>query len=197
MTLQQPSKTRYRNSRGITLIEVLVSMAIMAMLVTIAFSGLRVGLNGWERGEKALDDMDRRTLVERLIRRQLAVSEPITLTLDDEQILMFRGSSQRLEFISDYSLADGSVDFRKIDYAVQQGRFLYGEKSLFEYEPADVEEPPATVLATFQGIEFSYLGQDEDQMPAWLDEWPLQEAMPSAVRIQIDTDVFIVPMVNR
>ena len=62
-----------RNRRGFTLIEVLVSMAIMAMVVTIAFAGLRVGLNGWERGGRALDEMDRRALVERLIQRQLAV----------------------------------------------------------------------------------------------------------------------------
>ena len=59
---------RCRTDRGFTLVEVMVSLAIMLMVVTVAFSGLRVGLDAWERGSRALDQMERRATLERLMR---------------------------------------------------------------------------------------------------------------------------------
>src|SRR5437016_4651476 len=116
---------RCRTERGFTLIEVMVSMIIMLMVVTIAFSGFRIGLNAWERGGKAIDKLDRRATVERLIQRQLAVAYPLEVKAEKDSFVLFRGAADRMEFVSDYSLADGPVDFRKIDYAINDGRFLY------------------------------------------------------------------------
>jgi hypothetical protein len=114
---------------------------------------------------------------------------------------LFRGSNGRLEFISDYSLADGAGDFRKIDYAVDGGRFLYAEKTLFDYEPAEVEDPPTEVLATFNKVSFHFLGKDQQDQPAWLDEWKLgmgvPPGVPPAIQVQIDGDTFTVRAVNR
>src|SRR4051794_39125626 len=109
------SRMRCRINRGFTLVEVMVSLVIMLIVVTVAFSGLRIGLNAWERGGQAVDKMDKRATIERLIQRQLALAYPLELSADSQSFVMFRGSSSRIEFISDYSLADGPVDFRKID----------------------------------------------------------------------------------
>src|SRR5438105_13930015 len=40
-----------RRVRGFTLVEVLIALAIVGMLLTIAFSGLRVAMAAWTRGE--------------------------------------------------------------------------------------------------------------------------------------------------
>src|SRR5260370_16925602 len=40
-----------RRARGFTLVEVLIALAIVGMLLTIAFSGLRVAMAAWTRGE--------------------------------------------------------------------------------------------------------------------------------------------------
>ena len=47
------------------MIEVMVSLAIMGLIVTVAFAGLRIGLNSWERGAAHIDDLDARAGVER------------------------------------------------------------------------------------------------------------------------------------
>src|ERR1043165_2947897 len=135
MTFRKRLRMRCRTSRGFTLVEVMVSLAIMAMVVTVAFSGFRIGLNAWERGGRAVDAMDKRATIERLIQRQLASAYPLPVTVEKESVVLFRGSTSRIDFVSDYSLADGSVDFRKISYALDQGHFLYGEQSLFGYVP--------------------------------------------------------------
>src|SRR5688572_30440774 len=130
MTSNVQSKRRCRTEPGFTLVEVMVALAIMAIVVTIAFSGLAAGMNSWERGSRAIENFDRRNTVERLLKRQLALANPAPLKAGDAQSVLFRGSGRRLEFISDYSLADGPGDLRKIDYAIDGGRFLYGETPL-------------------------------------------------------------------
>ena len=183
--------------RGFTLIEVMVSLVIMLMVLTVAFSGFRIGLNAWDRGGKAIERLDRRDNVERLIRRQLAMAAPAQVRNGKNFVVMFRGTSDRIEFVSNYSLTDGASDFRKMDYAFNDGRFLYGEKDLFGYIRSDDEGLPTTELATFGSVTFQYLGSGEENKPKWLDEWELGRNPPSAIRVRLDGDTIIVPVVNR
>jgi len=179
---------RFRNSHGFTLIELIVALAIMMMIMTVAFAGFRIGLNAWERGTKAANRLDQRSVVERLIRRQLPLAASQTV---------FQGSAERIEFVSDYSLEDGAGDFRKIDYAADNGRFMYGDKPLMEYDPKKPDEPPQAALAQLKQVSFEFLGADNQQRPAWIKEWKNEDGVPAAVRIRLDDDMFIVPMVNR
>jgi len=177
---------RSRNS-GFTLVELIVAMTVMVMVMTVAFAGFRVGLNAWERGTKAADRLQQRSVVERLIRRQL----PLAMSG-----VVFQGKSDRLEFVADYSLAEGPADFRKIDYAVNDGQFLYADKPILEYVPGETAELPATVLARFNRISFEFLGQVSDK-PAWVPEWKAEDGVPQSMRIKLDDDTFVVHMVNR
>ncbi len=177
---------RFR-SKGFTLIELIVAMAIMAMVMTVAFAGFRVGLNAWERGTKAANRLERRSTVERLIRRQL----PLAMSGE-----LFQGTSDRLEFFSDYSLVDGPGDLRKVDYASDQGRFLYADLPFVEYIPGQPAVRPSTVLAQFNRLSFEFLGE-VDKKPAWITEWKTDDGIPPAMRVRLDDDTFVVQMVNR
>ena len=175
---------RSRNS-GFTLIELIVALTLMVMVTTVAFAGFRIGIDAWERGTKAAERLARRANVERLIRRQL----PLAMSTS-----VFDGTKDRLEFVSDYSLEDGQSDFRKIDYAVKDGQFLYGEKSVLEYVPGETAALPETVLAKFSKVSFEFLGEREGKA-AWVEEW--KDSVPPAIRIRIDDDTLVVHMVNR
>lgn len=195
---------RYRTEKdpgieaGFTLIEVMISLVIMLMVVTVAFAGFRIGLNAWERGGKAIDRLDRRSDVERLIRRQLAVAYPKEVSVDKKTFVLFQGTSRNMEFVADYSLSDGPGDFRKVDYVVQGGSILYGEKEMVGTVSPFVEEVTGTVIGAFGNVTFEYLGADGKGKAVWLNEWPLADAaLPSAVRVRIDGDSIVVPLVNR
>lgn len=175
---------RSRNS-GFTLIELIVALTVMVMVTTVAFAGFRIGLNAWEKGMKAADKLERRNVVERLIRRQL----PLAMSGN-----VFNGTTDRLEFVADYSLTDGSSDYRKIDYAAKDGEFLYGEKPVLEYARGEKAELPTTVLAKFNRITFEFFGEERGKA-AWLKEWT--GTVPPSVRIRLDDDTFVVHMVNR
>jgi general secretion pathway protein J len=197
MISNKQSTRHYRTDTGFTLVEVMVALAIMAIIVTVAFSGLTIGMNSWERGSRAIDDLDRRATIERLLKRQLALALPMEFNFGEQKAVLFRGSSNRLEFVSDYSLADGPAAFRKIDYEIQEGRFLYGEKALFDYTPTENEDPPTQVVAEFRQCFFRFMGRDEQNAAVWLDEWKIGMGVPIAVFARIDNNEFVVRMANR
>src|SRR5437879_3567364 len=89
---------------GFTLLEVVVSLTIMAALAVVAFGGLSVGIDSWRRGTRGIDKLDRRATVERVLRRQLAVAYPMVFQVQNQSPVLFAGSSNAIEFIADYSL---------------------------------------------------------------------------------------------
>jgi prepilin-type N-terminal cleavage/methylation domain-containing protein len=195
MISNAPSKQSLRIKKGFTLIEVMVSIAIMALIVSVAFAGLRIGLNSWERGSRRVDELAARATLERLLNRQLALANAMPMTND--QKALFRGTSSRVEFISDYSAEDGSGDFRKIDYAVKDGHFFYGERQLYGYVPSENEELPTHRLGDFSSVRFRYLFVDDNGAFKWFDEWKLGMGLPTAVETNLNGDSFVTRLVNR
>ena len=174
---------------GFTLVEVMVSLAIVGLIMTLMSSGLSVGLESWERGTDAIRELDQRASVERLLRRQLTLASP------DGPV--FAGDAARLEFVAPYSLVDGPTAARKIDYRIQDGRFEYGETFLFDYQPDLFASAELQPLATFAAVEFRYLGANRGGEPEWLTEWERGGELPRAVQVRVDEDYLVVPLLYR
>src|SRR2546423_8471650 len=105
MTWALGFKRPTRGSDGFTLLEVLVSLTIMALITSVAFAGLSIGIDSWHRGSRKIDELDRRFALERVIQRQIATANQI-----------FRGDRDQLEFSTTYSLANVSGDPEWVTY---------------------------------------------------------------------------------
>src|SRR5262245_31727193 len=134
--------TKCSRASGFTLIEVIISLTVMAAITAIAFTGLSIGLDSWDRGTKHIERLDEQSMVERLLERQLELAYPTLrrVKIEDKPFVLFRGSRDRIDFVSNYSLADGPCDFRKIGYRFDGHAFRYEEKSLFGYVPYQDEQ---------------------------------------------------------
>jgi general secretion pathway protein J len=186
----------YRINAGFTLVEAMVALTIMSVVISVAFSGLRIGLDSWQRGSQRIDELDRRDTLERLLKQQIGSAYPWSFEIDGQKVTLFRGSAQKLEFVSEYSLADGASNFRKIDYAMNSGRLLYGEKPLYGYSPSESEERPTKEVGRFHQLSFSFWNRNRDGEPVWLTEWTEKMGLPDAVRVNADDDVFTIVLVN-
>src|SRR5438132_9250405 len=112
-------KRRSRVNRGFTLLEVLVSLTIMALITSVAFAGLSIGIDSWHRGSRKIDELDRRFALERVLQRQIAQTDHV-----------IRGDRDQLEFSTTYSLANGSGDPVWVKYVLEGNDLLYSETPL-------------------------------------------------------------------
>lgn len=174
------------NSSGFTLIEVLVALTIMALITGVAFTGLSIGIDSWRRGSQKIQELDRRLSVERLIQRQVSQA--------DEQL--FRGDPHGLEFISTYSLTNGSGDPVWVKYSFDSTKLLYREKPAAEYVP-DSSNSLEQTLGQFSRIEFRYLATDALGDGVWQGQWREDDGLPVVVQVRIDEDIVTIPLVNQ
>ena len=186
-----------KTEAGFTLIEVMVSLAIVGLIMTMMFSGLSIGIDTWDRRSGKIAEIQSRARVERLLRRQLSLALPMEFDREEGAFVLFSGDRSKLEFVSPYSLIDGPAEARKIEYFVDGGRFIYDEHFMFDYDPDRIVDREGRQLGSFETVEFRYLGADRDGGPRWMEEWVLGSGLPGAVQIRVDDDYVVVPLVYR
>ena len=180
-----PLKSPTHVNRGFTLLEVLVSMTIMALITGVAFAGFAIAINSWERGSKKIDELDRRFAVERLLQRQISLAYPG----------VFRGAERRLEFISSYSLANGPGYPVRVKYESDGNDFVYSEIPVEEYVPGHETDAVQQKFVGLAPSSLHYLQAIPNGLHVWMNQQT--DALPFAVRVEIAGDVLVVPMVNQ
>src|SRR5437667_8947264 len=123
MICRAPFRRPIHSNGGFSLLEVLVSLTLMALITGVAFAGFSIGIDSWRRGTKRIEDLDRRFSVERLLERQIAMA--------DSQL--FNGDTHQLGFTSTYSLSNGPGDPVWVKYQMDVDGLKYSEVSLAEY----------------------------------------------------------------
>jgi len=95
---------------GFTLLELIISLTIIAVIVTVIQNGFHIGIRAWEKGESAIEEQQRYRFVLELIQEQLASAFPVPqdVNLTEDSNPGFRGEASLLEFVSRTSLVPGS-----------------------------------------------------------------------------------------
>jgi prepilin-type N-terminal cleavage/methylation domain-containing protein len=184
MTCAAPLKPFIRSKQGFTLLEVLVSLVIMALITTVAFAGLSIGIDSWRRGTRKIDELDRRFAIERLFQRQIASADPD----------LFRGNNRQLEFISGYSISNGAGHPVWVKYVSEANDLIYSETSVARYDPENPTVEVTERFPTLSPISFRYLYAMPNKQFEWTNESSMQ-SLPRAVRVEVSGDVLVIPMV--
>ena len=193
-------KAANERQRGFTLLEILIAMTLLGLLMAMLFGGLRLGTRAWEASDVRSADLARLEAVHGFIRRALTGAYPLLGTGDDDakRRIAFTGGAQAVAFTALMPAHFGVGGFYTITLAVEDGvddkrlifrRQLYrpGADGAPPPPPAGADEEQEKVL--LEGIskaEFSYFGiADNDETPAWRDEWRDQESLPDLVRLSV------------
>jgi len=178
-------------SEGFTLVEMLVAVALIALLSVMLFEGMRLGTRSAALSAAINDRSGQWSLAYGVLRRQLAGAEsvPVKQQQPGPNTVDFDGSSDSLNFIESPPafLALGGLYRMQLAFVRggRGGRLTLGWTRLDESETPE-GGAPSTLIDNLASAEFSYFGALEaDQAPEWQQSWQGIDHLPTLVRLRI------------
>ncbi len=174
--LEQSSET------GFTLLELLISLTILALIFVTVLGAIQVGSKSWESGEqRAEENLRTRTFFDTLA-RELTMLYPLRVKAEDKEVVVFRGNSDSLSFATlpeSYGAEPFSHMIRVVTYAVEAERGLVATEGYPLFGSGDASGPQEGRVKVLDErvseARFRYLvpeGKPEEKLPpTWRDFW--------------------------
>ena len=174
---------------GFTLVEIILSLGLTALLLGLLSSGVYIVAEDWNRNSGALDESLDQALVVLQIDRALHGAFPHSYTNIDTlgREIYFWGEDDYLSFVSTVSpQRSPGLTVWEMYSVVDEGVYL-SLVPAFSDNPTErlSKSEPILVLENYTA-EFSYLYQDLNENKLWADEWLGTEklSLPLAIYVR-------------
>jgi general secretion pathway protein J len=187
---------------GFTLIEVLVSLVLLALILSLLAGGLRYARSTWDAAAR-LDELAGSDMAETFLRARLAEAMPLYEQGKAGIVRgLFHGAADTMRFVAPapngpvgaglyrYTLeaVGGTGSGRRTLVVGLQPHLPPLSNSLVERSPERPPEP-YELMRNVRSVSFRYFGRgDLRSEPAWHMAWPRTDALPSLVQIVIARD---------
>ena len=180
---------------GFTLVELLLAITLMAMLLALAYGGLRAATRATDSGQRLLEETGKLRVTHQFIRRQLNQMQPLPFDLSDdmdETRIVFEGSSRRIQFVAPMPgyLGQGGpqVQYLELVNGDEGLDLIFSHQLLQGYDPNYmIEREPIVLMEGIGGAGFEFLGRDETgELTGWTGTWEFPGALPVAVSLDLD-----------
>jgi general secretion pathway protein J len=184
-----------RRDAGFTLVELLVALALLALLSTLLAAGLRFSRNAVLTGEAGTERLLSAERALEIVRRQLQQADPLPLAATgDRPPVAFAGDGTSIVFIAPpaaYLAPDGEqIEWLQIE--------PNGGRLVLRFRPLDRTRdtwPPRLDPAEFQSVvlldgisaaQFSYFGRTQpSDVAQWWQKWDTLPTLPSLIRLAL------------
>jgi general secretion pathway protein J len=188
MRIVKTSVTQKDKQVGFTLVEIILSLGLTALLLGLLSSGVYIVADDWNRNSDVLDRGLDQALAVLQIDRALQGAFPHSYTNFDTlgREIYFHGEDDYLSFVSAVSpqRSPGLTVWEM--YSVANEGVYLSLVPAFSDNPTQrlSESEPLLVLENYTA-EFSYLYQDLNENRLWIDEWLGEEqlSLPLAVYV--------------
>ena len=188
--------SRLRAARGFTLVEVLVAMAIFALLVSVMYGALGSVTRAFDVAEEAVDEAARLRIGNEFLSRLIESAYPVALAEGRSWVVQFTGDGRSLRFMADMPGYVGSAGVHEV---VLQVREVEGESGLWlAWRPMLMSDDGKGIQGEFQerilvpgvsAMQVRYFGaENEEQAPAWSEEWSGMPGLPALVEVHLEDD---------
>ncbi len=145
-----------RNNLGFTLLELMISIAIVGIMVSILVAVLRLGFRSVEAGEKKIESLERVRTSVNLIDAQIQSELPLKHEENGEKKYYFKGQPELLEFSTNHSIWGGETGYVVVSYRVVEEE--QGKRTLWASENGVGQENKKEIklLEFFDEMYFEY-----------------------------------------
>jgi len=208
---------RAAEGRGFTLVEMLISLALIGLMVVLLFSGLRLGSRSWDSVERHAGHNSEIRQVMGFVQRSLENMHPLLQDTGEGAKLLFAGEEDALEFVTPFSayLGLGGLYLVRLEqregelvltYWLHHPEVLEGETDLPEWvslrdgrsriDAGSEDEQELrqvfgqkVLLEGLEKFEVEYFGTPFGAAEAeWQTEWKEETQMPLAVRVRFELE---------
>ena len=191
---------------GFTMVELLVSLAVLSLIALVMVSGLRFVVRAVASTDSRREGLEELTLGLSVLRGELERAEPLMQKVGQRELALFEGTPDRLRFVNVEPPYLAGPPYLAYEYAVTLDDGSY--RIDLRRAPFDPEKPdlavvegaePRALLRLAPKVQFTYFGKlRESDRPAWHEEWPSSSHLPSAIRLAQGDDPgwpeLVVPM---
>jgi prepilin-type N-terminal cleavage/methylation domain-containing protein len=181
---------------GFTLVELLVSMAVLALIALVMAAGLRFVVRAVASTDDRREALEELTLGLSVLRGELERAEPLMIKVGNRDVVLFSGLGDRLRFANVEPPYLAGAPYLAYEYAVTPDRGAY--RIDLRRVPVDPDQPdlaaveagePRTILRVPDALRFTYWGRlAPREAPAWHEEWPAGPRLPEAIRLAAGED---------
>lgn len=202
--MNAPARRIVERNAGFTLLEVLIGATLLAIMMLLLTSSLRIGAESWDAGEARMAEASRMFVVENFLRSHIGSLLPVGPSQSDGRLLPpLQGGPDDLTYVAplpEQVKAGGLYRFHlylagtgdRKDIRVGIVPYTTGPESKDAPEPLD----DLPLLENVKVFRLSYLpkspqntvlGPAQSQPAQWTDTWQNQD-LPALIRIDIEPE---------
>jgi general secretion pathway protein J len=176
-----------RREAGFTLVELLVTLALMSLLSVIVLGSLRFGIKAWQREATHAEAIDQVRHAATMLRRLIEDAYPYYAAgAEGRHHIEFQGASDSMSFLATAPLALGGIGRSRFRVFLerrgdQQDLMVSSEPELADAASARVATP---LLTNVKAVAMSYASGVDSA--TWQKEWTLPLRLPRLVRVNIE-----------
>lgn len=185
-----------RRGAGFSLVEMLLAVALLALLSTAAWGAMRTATRAVERGEALIERTNKLRVTQELLRRQIsqAMAVPFDRDTTDGRITNFVGERDRMMWVSPMPGYLGRGGSYVQEVALERDgfgdalKFRHAMLNGFELREGFPDEPgPVVLLERITDLRIAYRGINaEGRLDDWVDEWDKGATLPLLVRFEVE-----------
>jgi len=187
-----------RHASGFTLLEVLVSVSLLAMLLLVGYGAIRTATQSVKSGEALIARSEELRTAQTFLRRQLAgmMSLPYEIDATTGAAYRFDGERELIRFVAPMPgyLSRGGPHVQQLEL-VSDGdglRLEFRHSQLNGFEEGDAvggDREPVVLMAGIDDGRFEFRMREADgTIGDWTDQWDDPQLLPQQVRLQLEFD---------
>lgn len=178
-----------KRTAGFSLLEVLAALALLAILLLVVYSGVRMASLSVQRGSATIDRLDEVRGAREFLRREISEAVALPWVLDRKgKPVVFEGTRESIRFVAPLPGYLGKTGMQVVNVRIIDDEASQGQRIEVHFVPLPTsasglpDMAPEPLIAGLHGLRFRFAGSDG----VWKDRWDERASLP--VQVGIDTD---------